>query len=49
MRGKGFRYRSPGHRYLGKVSYANIPAGATHGVVKDIVDAPGRTTPLAIA
>lgn len=47
-RGKGSpRYRSPGHRYLGNVSYAYIPAEAKEGVVVGISDAPGRTTPLA--
>ena len=47
-RGKGSpRYRSPGHRYLGAVSYSFIPFGSKFGVVKDIVDAPGRHVPLA--
>ncbi len=48
-RGKGGpRYRSPGHRYLGNVSYMYIPANAKQGIVEDIVDAPGRYTPLAV-
>jgi large subunit ribosomal protein L2 len=47
-RGKGsIRYRSPSHNYIGKVSYDFIPAGAKSGIVKDIVDAPGRYLPLA--
>ncbi len=48
-RGKGGpRYRSPGHRFLGRVSYSFIPAGAKHGVVENIIDAPGRNIPLAV-
>jgi large subunit ribosomal protein L2 len=48
-RGKGSPvYRSPGHRYLGSVSYEFIPADAKFGVVKDVLDAPGRHTPIAI-
>ncbi len=48
-RGKGTpRYRSPGHRFVGKVSYTYIPDDAQRGVVEDIIDAPGRTTPLAV-
>ncbi len=47
-RGKGnTRYRSPSHRFRGKVTYDSIPKGATHGIVRAIIDAPGRTTPLA--
>ncbi|MBI2971973.1 MAG: 50S ribosomal protein L2 [Candidatus Aenigmarchaeota archaeon] len=46
-RGKG-KYRPPAHRYLGPVSYRFIPQGAAAGVVEDIVDAPGKTTPLAV-
>lgn len=47
-RGKGSpRYRSPGHRYRGRVSYDFIPHDAKDGIVKDIVDAPGRYVPLA--
>ncbi len=47
-RGKGnTRYRSPGHRYLGEIKYNYIPAEAKEGVVVSIVDAPGRSTPLA--
>ncbi len=47
-RGKGSpRYRSPGHRYMGDVSYSYIPAEAKEGIVVSISDAPGRTTPLA--
>ncbi|MBI4014518.1 MAG: 50S ribosomal protein L2 [Candidatus Aenigmarchaeota archaeon] len=47
-RGKGnTRYRSPSHRFRGKVTYGSIPQGATQGVVSAIIDAPGRTTPLA--
>src|SRR3989338_8375 len=46
-RGKGSpRYRSPSHRFLGKPEY-RIPANATSGTVVDIIDAPGRLTPLA--
>lgn len=48
-RGKGGpRYRSPGHRFLGDVSYVYIPTNVQQGVVEDIVDAPGRYTPLAV-
>ncbi len=46
-RGKGTpRYRSPSHRFVGKPEY-RIPAGATSGTVTEIMDAPGRLTPLA--
>ncbi len=45
-RGKGSpTYRSPSHKYLGEVSYKDV-SGV--GVIKDIVHAPGRKTPLAI-
>lgn len=48
-RGKGGpRYRSPGHRFLGDVSYSYIPASVKEGVIEDIVDAPGRYAPLAV-
>lgn len=48
-RGKGGpRYRSPGHRFLGDVSYTYIPTNVQSGIVVDIVDAPGRYTPLAV-
>src|SRR3989338_10404528 len=44
-RGKGNpRYRSPGHRYLGAVSYRNVSSGT----VIDIMHAPGRRSPLAL-
>jgi len=44
-RGKGNpRYRSPGHRYFGDVSYRNVSAGT----VVDIIHAPGRRSPLAV-
>jgi len=44
-RGKGGpRYVSPSHRFLGRVEYA--PAGI--GQVKDIVNDPGRSAPVAI-
>ncbi len=49
-RGKGgSQYRAPSHRYLGKVSYppAEKVAGKS-GLVKDIVDDPARTAPVAI-
>lgn len=48
-RGRGSpRYRAPGHRYLGKVSYTYLPAGEKSGTVVDIVDAPGRFSPVAV-
>lgn len=48
-RGKGTpRYRSPGHRFLGRVSYSYIPAGISSGRIVDIVDAPGRLAPVAV-
>ncbi|MBI4018206.1 MAG: 50S ribosomal protein L2 [Candidatus Aenigmarchaeota archaeon] len=48
-RGKGTpRYRSPGHRFIGKVSYQFLPKEVKEGIVLDIVDAPGRTTPVAV-
>ncbi len=46
-RGKGGpRYRAPSHRYLGRVEY--VPGIGLVGRVKDIVDDPGRTAPVAI-
>ncbi|MBI2076577.1 MAG: 50S ribosomal protein L2 [Candidatus Aenigmarchaeota archaeon] len=48
-RGKGGpRYRSPGHRFPGAVSYRYIPANVKHGIVENIIDAPGRYVPLAV-
>lgn len=48
-RGKGGpRYRSPGHRFRGAVSYRYIPANVKQGIVEDIIDAPGRYVPLAV-
>ena len=47
-RGKGNpRYRSPSHRFPGLASYDNIPKGAAAGMVTKIIDAPGKTLPLA--
>ena len=46
-RGKG-RYRSPGHRFRGRPSYSYIPRDSEKGIVVDIQDAPGRSTPLAV-
>ncbi len=44
-RGKGSpTYRSPGHRYLGNIRYEGSMG---NGIITDIIDAPGRTTPLA--
>lgn len=46
-RGKGGpRYRSPSHRYLGKVEY--FPFGSAMGRVVDIMHDPGRSAPVAI-
>ena len=46
-RGKGSpTYRSPSHRFIGKPEY-KIPRDATTGIVKNIIDAPGRLTPIA--
>lgn len=48
-RGKGSpRYRSPGHRFIGKVSYQYLPKELKEGIVFDIIDAPGKTTPVAV-
>ena len=47
-RGRGTpRYRSPGHRFLGKVSYPTY-GGVAVGKVVDILHAPGRTLPMAV-
>ena len=47
-RGKGsIRYRSLSHNYLGKINYDFIPKEAKSGIVKDILDAPGRHVPIA--
>ncbi len=40
------RYRSPSHRFFGRVEFA--PVTGIVGRVKDIVDDPGRSAPLAI-
>ena len=46
-RGKGSqRYRSPSHRFLGKVEY--FPFGNIAGKVMDIQHDPGRSAPVAI-
>lgn len=46
-RGKGGpRYRVPSFRYLGKISYANLPQG--EGEVVDIVHSPGHKIPAAV-
>jgi large subunit ribosomal protein L2 len=46
-RGKGGpRYRSPSHRYLGRVEY--FPFGNVTGKVVDILHDPGRSAPVAI-
>ena len=46
-RGRGSpRYRVPSHRYLGRVSYINMPGG--EGRIKEIVHAPGRYGPVAV-
>lgn len=48
-RGRGLgRYRSPSHRFRGRASYTYIPTNAEKGVVVDIIDAPGRSAPLAL-
>ncbi|MBS3056640.1 MAG: 50S ribosomal protein L2 [Candidatus Aenigmarchaeota archaeon] len=45
-RGKGSpRYLSPSHRYIGAVKYK--PNKST--IIKNIIHAPGRTTPIAIS
>jgi large subunit ribosomal protein L2 len=47
-RGKGnTRYRSPSHRFLGKAGYSDIPKDSKEGVVTKILDAPGKSLPLA--
>jgi len=46
-RGKGGpRYKSPSHRYLGRVEYAST--NNIKGEVVDIVHDPGRTAPVAV-
>ncbi|MFH0949510.1 MAG: 50S ribosomal protein L2, partial [Candidatus Aenigmatarchaeota archaeon] len=46
-RGRGTpRYLSPGHRFLGKPTYRNVHG---KGKIVDIVHAPGRKTPVAVA
>lgn len=48
-RGKGSpRYRSPDHRFLAKPDYRQIPSDSKNGIIKKLLDAPGRTTPLAV-
>lgn len=42
----GSQYRSPSHRHVDDV---RLPAKAkTEGVIKDLIHAPGRTSPLAV-
>jgi large subunit ribosomal protein L2 len=42
------RYRSPGHRYAGDVTYSQkIYGKGTGGQVVDLIDDPARTAPLA--
>src|SRR3989344_4451397 len=44
-RGKGTpTYRSPSHRYIGAVAHENLQKG----IVKEILHAPGRNTPVAV-
>ena len=46
-RGRGSQtFRSPGHRFRGAVKYAR--PGERTGVVRDLIDDPGHTTPLAV-
>ncbi len=40
------RYRSPGHRFVGKPMH---PHSSGKGTVMDMIHAPGRKTPLAVA
>lgn len=48
-RGKGGpRYRVPSHRYLGKITYSNMPFGQHPGIVEDITHAPGLYAPVAV-
>src|SRR3989338_7165039 len=45
-RGKGTpRYRSPSHRYIGRISYSGF---AKEGSVVDIVHGPGFRSPVAV-
>ncbi|MCX6815712.1 MAG: 50S ribosomal protein L2 [Candidatus Aenigmarchaeota archaeon] len=47
-RGKGTpRYTVPSHRYLGKISYVNLPDNEK-GKVIDIVHSPGKLVPFAV-
>jgi len=52
-RGRGTTtYKSPSHRYKGKIKYRlmdqNEKESVVYGVVKDIVDCPGHRAPLAL-
>ena len=47
--GKGTpKYKVLSHKYVGKADYRLIPKDAEKGILKKIIDAPGRNTPLAI-
>lgn len=40
-------YKNPSHRHLGPAKHPKVPSETT-GIVKDIVQAPGRSSPLAL-
>ncbi len=44
-RGRGFRYRSPSHRYKGAAKHY---AESAEGVVLDLVNCPGHSAPLMV-
>ncbi len=46
----GMQYRSPGHRYVGRVSYLSMKEAEQmgKGTVKDIIHDPARSAPVAI-
>jgi large subunit ribosomal protein L2 len=47
-RGRGSPgYRTPSHRFIGKISYENLPEGAA-GKIINIIDAAGKFSPVAI-
>ena len=48
-RGKGSpTYKAPSHRYKGKITYPALQKEQLIGIVKDIINDPGRSAPLAI-
>ena len=47
-RGHGsLTYRAPSHRYVGRVRYRALVKGNAKGIIADLINDPGRSTPIA--